>query len=170
MLCVRSRASEALMALAGSRTEPESELSDEQWLLIEDVFVNPQPSAKGGRPREESRRCVEGILWVLRTGARWKDLPKSFPSPSTCWRRHQEWTKTGAWSQAWARGLRKLDRQGKLDWNESTADGTFASAKKGENTSARPSGARGPRSWFIVKEPACLSPPPSPVPVPTKSP
>jgi hypothetical protein len=81
---------------AGSRMEPEScptrpELSDEQWSLISDLFVDPAPDPRGGRPRADARRCVEGILWILRTGARWKDLPRSFPSYVTCWRRFEQW-------------------------------------------------------------------------------
>lgn len=166
----RSRDAGASDAPAGSRTEPESQLNDEQWFLIEDLFANPQPSAKGGRPRQASRRCVEGILWILRSGARWKDLPKCFPSPVTCWRRHREWTESGIWQQAWARLLGQLDRQGQLNWNESTADGTFSSAKKGANSSARPNAARGPRSWSIAKGMGCRWPRRSPALVPTKLP
>ena len=118
-------------ARAGSRMEPESQLTDEQWLLIADLFPDEPPSEKGGRPRRTSRECVEGILWVLRTGARWRDLPARFPSPPTCWRRFQVWTEAGLWKAAWARLLRKLDRRGSIDWQEAMADGTFSSAKKG---------------------------------------
>lgn len=115
---------------AGSRMEPEPQLSDEQWLLIADLFPDKPPSEKGGRPRRTSRECVEGILWVLRTGARWKDLPAHFPSPPTCWRRFRAWTEAGLWKLAWARLLRKLDRRGHIHWEEAMADGTFSSAKK----------------------------------------
>jgi transposase len=131
MLQERSRADVAVMASAGSRTEPESELTDEQWFLIAKLFENPVPSVKGGRPRKSPRPCVEGVWWVLRTGARWKDLPKRFPSPATCWRRHQEWSQAGIWEEAWAMLLRKLDHRGRLNWQETVADGTFSSAKKG---------------------------------------
>ena len=77
------------------------------------------------------RPCLEGILWILRTGARWKDLPRCFPSPATCWRRFRDWTKAGLFPKAWALGLRTLDGQGKIDWSEAIADGTFVKAKKG---------------------------------------
>ena len=126
----RSRMHEAERP-AGSRMEPEPQLTDEQWLLIADLFVDEPPSEKGGRPRRSSRECVEGILWVLRTGARWRDLPGHFPSPPTCWRRFRAWTEAGLWRLAWARLLRKLDRRGRIDWEEAMADGTFSSAKKG---------------------------------------
>ena len=92
----------------GSRMEPDSnvpqpQLTDEQWLLISDFFPVPAPDPRGGRPRADARRCLEGILWVLRSGARWKDLPRSFPSYVTCWRRFVEWSSAGVWDQAWRR-------------------------------------------------------------------
>jgi len=119
----------------GSRMDPASgvrpQLSDEQWALVVDLFPSPPPSSKGGRPRVAARECLEGILWVLRTGARWKDLPRSFPSYATCWRRFVEWSGDGIWEAAWQRLITALDRQGKVNWDEGFADGTFASAKKG---------------------------------------
>ncbi|WP_152454419.1 transposase [Microbulbifer sp. THAF38] len=52
---------------------------------------------KGGPKPIDNRTCFEGILWVLRSGARWKNLPSCYPSPSTCWRRLQFWEEQGAW-------------------------------------------------------------------------
>ena len=94
-------------SMAGSRMEPESyslapQLTDEQWSLVADLLADPPPDPRGGRPRADARHCLEGILWVLRSGARWKDLPESFPSYVTCWRRFAAWslgecsTKPGA--------------------------------------------------------------------------
>lgn len=116
---------------AGSTMEPERQLTDEQWLLIADLFRDPLPGPQGGRPRAPARECIEGILWVLRSGARWKDLPRKFPSYPTCWRRLQEWTALGLWQKAWTRLLRKLTSLGRVDWEESIADGMFSPAKKG---------------------------------------
>lgn len=110
---------------------PQPQLTDEQWLLISDVFPVPVPDPRGGRPRTDARRCLEGILWVLRSGARWKDLPPSFPSYVTCWRRFAEWSSAGVWDQDWHRLVEQLDRRGDVDWEQGFADGTFASAKKG---------------------------------------
>jgi transposase len=114
-------------------TEPEPQLTNEQWLLIADLFPDIPPGPQGGRRRKPSRPCVEGILWVLRSGARWKDLPKSFPSYPTCWRRLQGWTELGLWQKAWIRLLRKLTDLGEIEWNEAIADGMFSPAKKGGN-------------------------------------
>lgn len=66
-------------------------LTDERWAKIELLLPKTAPGPKGGRPRCDNRKVLEGILWILRTGARWQDLPDEYPSPSTCWRRLSEW-------------------------------------------------------------------------------
>ncbi len=142
----RSRDWEAYVASSGSTKEPSFTLRDEQWLLIADLFVEPEPTPEGGRPTAPSRACFDGICWVLQTGARWKDVPKHLPSGSTCWRRHRDWTAAGIWKQAWSRLLRQLEQAGQLDTSESIADGTFAAAKKGEPALAKPNAAKEPRS------------------------
>ena len=68
----------------GSRTAPKPFISDSQWKLIKDLFPKPRSSPHGGRPPADARACLEGIIWVLKTGARWKDLPDRYPSSSTC--------------------------------------------------------------------------------------
>lgn len=73
----------------------------------------------------------EGILWVLRTGARWKDLPDRYPSPATCWRRLRDWEEAGVWLALWRAFLSTLDTRGRLAWEETFADGSLAPAKKG---------------------------------------
>jgi len=120
---------------------PPPQLTDEQWLLISDLFPVPAPDPRGGRPRADVRQCLESILWVLRTGPRWKELPRSFPSYVTCWRHFVEWSGDGVWAQAWRRLVGQLDQQVRVNWEESFDDGTFASAKKGAISSARPNGA-----------------------------
>ena len=79
---------------------------------------------------------------MLRSGARWKDLPLSFPSYATCWRRFTEWSLSGLWDRAWLRLVSLLDEQGDIDWEEGFADGTFASAKKGVISLSPPSVAK----------------------------
>jgi transposase len=130
----------------GSRTAPAPFLSDAQWFLIADLFSLRPVGKAGGRPRVPSRPCLEGILWILQTGARWQDLPERYPSPCTCWRRLKEWTESGVWIIAWQRLLGKLDRFQQIHWDEAIADGSFAAAQKGGPESATPRKARAPRS------------------------
>ena len=146
---MKKRSRRAVESPEGSKMEPEFELTDEQWLLIEDLFPETPVGPKGGRPVVASRPCVEGILWILRSGARWKDMPGRFPSATTCWRRHRAWTRAGIWEKAWARLVRRLDREGRVDREESFADGTFSSAKKGGERLARRNAARAPRLWSL---------------------
>jgi transposase len=145
---------------AGSTMEPEvrfssAELSDEQWALIADLFPAPPPDPRGGRPRVDARRCLEGILWVLRSGARWKDLPRSFPSYVTCWRRFAEWSLSGVWDRIWERLIQQLDEQGQINWDEGFADGSFSAAKKGVTALVQPNAARAASSWSWSTETAC---------------
>lgn len=148
----RSRSNEAGSMMDSRWLRIEPTLTDQQWSLISDLFPDRPVSPHGGRPRVSSRACFEGILWVLRSGARWKDLPSQFPSYATCWRRFAKWSAEGLWDLALSRLLEALDARGRIDWDEGFADATFASAKKGVTASARPVEAREPRSWFWQTE------------------
>jgi transposase len=92
------------------------ELSDEQWAVLEPLI--PQKRAKRGRPRNDNRQTLNGILYVLKTGCAWEDLPREYGSDSTCWR-------------IWRTFLSQLDAEGKLEWAQAFLDGSFVPAKKG---------------------------------------
>ena len=117
-------------------------LTDEQWERIAPYFPEHPPSPKGGRPRAPDRDCLEGILWLARTGARWQDIPVGLPSGSTCWRRLREWAGEGTLADVHAHLIEELEDLGELDFDELLADATFVRAKKGVTTSARPRSAR----------------------------
>ena len=123
-------------------------LTDLQWKKIEPLLPKLSRRRQGGRPWADSRRVVEGILWIARSGARWQDLPREYPSPSTCWRRLRDWEEQGVWLSIWRAFLGELDRKGRLDWSEAFIDGSFASAKKGAQASERPSVARVQSGWW----------------------
>ena len=124
-------------------------LSDKQWELIGRLFPEPRRRKdKRGRPWAENRACLEGILWVLQTGAAWRFLPDEYPSPSTCWRRLKQWEEEGIWLNAWRTLLGSLDAKGLLKWDEAFLDGSFAPAKKGAMQSERPSVAKAQSGWY----------------------
>ncbi|HBN76295.1 MAG TPA: hypothetical protein DD473_10850 [Planctomycetaceae bacterium] len=63
----------------GPKTDSPYVLSDNQWNLITDLFPDLPMTRHGGRPYNANRACFEGVLWVLMSGARWKDLPRCLP-------------------------------------------------------------------------------------------
>jgi transposase len=119
-----------------------TELTDEQWERLEPLLP---PRKKRGRPRADDRRTLNGVLYVLRTGCRWEDVPREYGSPSTCWRRLKAWEEDGTWERIWRSLLTLLDDQDKIEWVIAFLDGSFVPAKKGELVSAGPSVARAPR-------------------------
>ena len=107
------------------------ELTDEQWNLIEPLLPVMARADKRGRPRIEDRAVLNGIFWILRTGAPWADLPGRFPSYQTCHRRFQEWVNSGTLRTVLEALAEDLRSRGKLDLSECFIDGTFVVAKKG---------------------------------------
>lgn len=113
-------------------------ITDEQWERIGPHLPIHSQSPKGGRPRSDDRECLEGLLWLLRTGARWRDIPIDLPSGSTCWRRLQEWAGEGVLEEIQALLVEELDELGRVDFEELLADATFIRAKKGGRTWEKP--------------------------------
>lgn len=117
-----------------------TELTDEQWQHLRPLL--PPPRKGRGRPRADDRKTLNGILYVLRTGCRWEDVPREYGSPVTCWRRLRAWEADGTWERLWRSLLALLDEQGKIVWTRAFLDGSFVPAKKGELALARPRGVR----------------------------
>jgi len=123
-------------------------LSDRKWAKIAPLLPQRQLSPKGGRPPISDRRCFEGILWILRTGAQWSELPKTYGSGSTCWRRLREWEENGILLKLWRVFLADLNDREKLSWDRCFVDGSFAPAKKGAAKSEKPRRERVQSGWF----------------------
>ena len=118
------------------------ELTDEQWSLIELFFDKAESVQTRGRPRRENREVMNGVLWILRSGARWCDLPGRFPPCQTCHRRFQEWVKDGTLRRVLETLAADLHSRGGLDLSECFIDGTFIVAKKGASEWEKPSGGK----------------------------
>jgi len=134
--------------MAEKKLKKRLKLTDEQWNKLEKLLPKPRVSKKGGSSWADNRSVFEGILWILRTGAPWQDLPSEYPSPSTCWRRLRPWEEQDVWVTAWRAFLSELDEKEQLDWSESFVDGSFAPAKKGALSSAKPRGGRARSGWW----------------------
>ncbi len=124
------------------------DLTEPQWAVLGPLLPKPRlRTDRRGRPWRDPRDVLNGILWVLRTGAPWADLPERYPPYQTCHRRFQHWARDGTLTRVLRALAADLAERGKLDLSEAFIDGTFAGAKKGAPASGKPSGARGPRSW-----------------------
>ena len=128
------------------------DLTDEQWALIAPLVAD-KPRIKRrkvdgrGRPRVPAREVWNGILWILRSGAPWHDLPDRYPPYQTCHRRFQEYCRSGTFEAVLKTLAEDLRERGGLDLSETFIDGTFAPAKKGGSTWVLPVVAKAPRSW-----------------------
>jgi transposase len=105
-------------------------LTDEQWERIHSLLPATAPGGVG-RPRASDRRALDGILYVLRNGCRWRDLPPSYGSPVTCWRRFSEWEASGVWERVWQELLATLDAQGRQAWALAFMDRSFTPIGRG---------------------------------------
>lgn len=133
------------------------DLTDAQWRRLAPLIPVPPRRADGrGRPWIDARAVLNGILWILRTGAPWHDLPDRYPPYQTCHRRFQQWVRDGTFQRVLEALAEDLWLRGGLDVSECFIDGSFVPAKKGGAASARPSGARAASSWPLqtAREPA----------------
>lgn len=92
-------------------------LTDSQWALVEPLM--PRGSAKGGRPFQEHRRVVEGVIFRYRTGCPWRDLPAEFGPWQTVWKRHYRFSQDGTWDKILSALLAQADGRGLIEWEVS---------------------------------------------------
>lgn len=134
------------------------DLSDAQWAVLEPLF-RPKRRADGrGRPWRDTRSVLNGVLWILRTGAQWRELPSKYPSYQTCHRRFQQWQRSGLLTRVLQRLAEDLRDRGKIDLSETFIDASFSSAKKGALLWAQLAAAKAAKSWRSQTAMVFLSP------------
>ncbi|MGA9898318.1 MAG: transposase, partial [Terriglobales bacterium] len=101
------------------------ELSDAQWKLIEPLLRPKRRTDGRGRPWQDTRAVLNGILWVLGTGAQWRELPNKYPPYQTCHRRFQQWVREGKLEGILRVLAEELHARGKLDLEEAFIDASF---------------------------------------------
>jgi transposase len=120
-------------------------LPDELWEAIEPLLPPERPKPKGGRPLVPDRKALTGILFVLKTGIQWEDLPQEMGGGCgmTCWRRLRDWQTAGVWQQLHALLLDRLAEADQIDWTRASLDSASVPAPHA------PKGARrsGPKRW-----------------------
>lgn len=122
------------------------ELSDEQWAKLAPHFP-PEKRAGAGRPAHPHRTILNGILWILRTGAPWRDLPERYGNWKTVYSRFRRWQQQGIWLRVFSALKAEADARGELDWAVHFVDGTNIRAHQqaaGARRS-REAGADGPK-------------------------
>lgn len=106
-------------------------ISDAFWRCLAGLLPKYSRSPRGGRPRVDLRRTMDGIFYVLRTGCQWKAMPREYGSGSTVHRYFQEWTGRGVFGKAWRRMLIRYDRRRGIGWNWQSIDGSMTKAPLG---------------------------------------
>jgi transposase len=113
-------------------------VSDALWERIEPLIPkHHSPSNKGGRPPVDERAALSGILFVLKTGIPWEDLPQEMGCGCgmTCWRRLRDWQAAGVWDRLHELLLSELNAADKIDWSRAAVDsGTIRAVGGGKKT------------------------------------
>jgi transposase len=102
------------------------DLTDEQWARLKPLLPPQKP--KTGRKNLDHRRIINGILWILRTGAPWDDLPRRYGKRGTVSSRYYRWRKAGIWDRIFAEVQAQADTDNNLDWTIHFVDSTVIRA------------------------------------------
>lgn len=121
-------------------------MTDEQWERLAPLLPPEKPPI--GRPSKPHREVVEAILWVLRTGAPWRDLPGEYGSWHTASSRFYRWRKAGVWERVLAVLQTEADAAGNLDWELPFVDGSVVRAH--QHAAGAKGGTQPPKPWGAV--------------------
>jgi transposase len=124
-------------------------ISDELWSTIEPHLPPHKPRFWGGRPPIDDRCALTGIVFVLKTGIPWEELPQEMGCGSgmTCWRRLRDWQAAGVWEAVKRLLLNHLRKADKLDFSRGAVDSSLVRAfGGGERTGPNPTDRRRPGS------------------------
>jgi transposase len=91
------------------------ELTDAAWVRIEPLLPDENEKRRGRQWRDH-RQVINGILWKIRTGAPWRDLPERYGPWKTCHERLRRWTADGTWDRILAEVIVKDDSVGAVEW------------------------------------------------------
>lgn len=104
------------------------EVTEDQWKIVE-PFVSVEAAATG-RPPRDRRELLNGVLWILRTGAPWRDIPERYGPWPTVYACFRTWASDGTLDRVLEALQIRLDREGKIDWNLFCIDGSSVRASR----------------------------------------
>src|SRR5215212_4188767 len=114
---------------------------DAMWEVVEPLIPPEPPQPKGGRPRVPDRACLTGIVFVLKTGIAWEDLPQEMGCGCgmSCLNYLKAWHQAGVWQRLHQVLLQELEDADRIDWSRGAVDATMARALGGgEDTGRNP--------------------------------
>lgn len=103
------------------------DLTDAEWERLEPLLP-PQEERRRGNRYKDHRTVVNGMLWVLRTGAPWRDMPERYGKWRTVYSRFRRWTERGVWQKALESLQGQADARGGIDWDATALDGSYVKA------------------------------------------
>nr|QSE36747.1 IS5 family transposase ISSfl7 [Shigella flexneri 3a] len=106
------------------------DLPDEAWTIIKPLLPPEPATPRAGRPWAEHRKIINGMFWVLCSGAPWRDLPERYGAWKTVYNRFNRWSKSGVINIIFNRLLSLLDANGFIDWSATALDGSNIRALK----------------------------------------
>jgi putative transposase len=113
------------------------EVNDELWSIIREILTELDPPAATGRSRVDERLALNGIIYQMRTGCQWNQLPKQFGDDSSVHRTLQRWVGKGVFHRIWEVLIENCAELGGVDWKWQSADGAMAKARFGGTRSGR---------------------------------
>jgi transposase len=124
----------------GDAVVSRGELTDTAWAQLAPLL--PHNGRRGGRWRDH-RTVINGILWKLRTGAPWRDLPERYGPWTTCYDRFVRWRRNGTWERLLAHAQTKSDAVGELEWIVSIDSTSVRAHQHAAGARHRPAGGDG---------------------------
>jgi putative transposase len=112
------------------------EVNDELWGIIQSILNELDPPAATGRPRTGQREALNGIIYVMRSGCQWNQLPEQFGDDSSVHRTMQRWIAKGVLQRLWAVLIENCQELGGVNWEWQSADGAMGKARFGGILSA----------------------------------
>jgi putative transposase len=107
------------------------EIPDDVWPLIQRILDEHYPAKPKGHRRVDLRRVLNGVIFRLRTGCQWNQLPPQFGDDSTVHRYFQQWSQRGVLARIWAVLVEACDALGGVDWQWQAADAAMGKARMG---------------------------------------
>ena len=104
---------------------------DELWSRVSPIIKELDPPKPTGRKRIDARGALDAIIFRMRSGCQWNQLPSEFPDDSSVHRTFQRWVAEGVFERLWATLVEECEELGGVSWEWQAADGAMGKARFG---------------------------------------